>query len=221
MSTDQSGQQGAAADPVAQVMEDLRKALGRAVADLNSHHQAQFSTAIQQAFAARDEPPADSAPCSRWRGGYVFLGVMTALLSVTVLLTWSSPMSMAAQLHGELRNTLIFLAFIVALASYLASVMRETVKRLGESSLSRQRRCRLGANLYWMATAEVPLVVIGLLTLVGLYVRGLEWSGNGWITDDRLLVFDQFLLTALGVLLLYMLGLHMRVWFLNRPWKSR
>lgn len=145
----------------------------------------------------------------------VFVVVIVTLFSAAVELAALAPAFVEVPQGSELRLLLMFLAFVVALASYLASVARETVKRV--RALSADEAIRRRKDLYWMATAEVPLVILGVLAIGRLLT---EWRTVTLPYIDLSVSVDAFLVSCLAVILLWMALLHGRVWFLiTRPWK--
>jgi len=140
-------------------------------------------------------------------------GVSVIFVVAAAFATLIPPTVVVPQMQ-DLRILLTFLAFVVALASYLASVARESIKRLGSGEANKPQQLREG--LFYLATAEVPLVLAGVLGIVRLFTgpRGVAIPYTPWY-----LSFDAFLLCLLAVILLWMARLHLRIWRITKPWE--
>jgi hypothetical protein len=105
----------------------------------------------------------------------------------------------------DLKTYLAFLAFVVALASYLASVSREIVKVVPKTGDNRKR---LKKNLFYIVSAEIPLVFLGILCVIRFNIAYFIF---GKLNVD-IVNYDIFLVSFLLVILLWMTVLHFRVW---------
>ncbi len=118
--------------------------------------------------------------------------------------------------YRELKPSDLFqlIGFVFALSSYLASVARDTAKTLSNIT-DITDRVKYKTHIFYMATAEIPLVILGVLAIIRLIV--------GPITRvvpciNRCVSFDAFLLSLLAVILIRMAYLHARIWWEVEPW---
>lgn len=105
----------------------------------------------------------------------------------------------------DLKTYLAFLAFVVALASYLASVSREIVKALPSTGDNRKR---LKKNLFYIVSAEIPLVFLGILCVIRFNIAYFIFEK----LNLDIVNYDIFLVSFLLVTLLWMTVLHFRIW---------
>lgn len=106
----------------------------------------------------------------------------------------------------DLKTYLAFLAFVVALASYLASVSREIVKVLvGKTGDNRKR---LKENLFYIVSAEIPVVFLGILCVFRFNIAYFIFEK----LNVDIVNYDIFLISFLLVILLWMTVLHFRIW---------
>ena len=105
------------------------------------------------------------------------------------------------------------LGFIVALASYLATVARESIKKSHTSTGEVRKNAR--ANTFMVVTAEASLIMISLIVLIRLLVGNYEhtFSGLNWSFS-----FDALIISHLMVTLAWMACLHGRIWWIHKPW---
>lgn len=118
----------------------------------------------------------------------------------------------------EITQQIGLLAFVVALAAYLANVSRELIKTIGaaeahasESTLGHLTDMR--KNLAWVVEAETQLVILGLLVSLRL-TPSLAARATGSIGR-----YDNFLLVYLALIVVNLAFLHARQWRLNSPFK--
>lgn len=150
--------------------------------------------------------------CLFGRIGFVLI-ILVQVGAAAYFAAYHRPSSAAAEMP-DLKVLLAYLAFVVALSSYLASVARETVKRLSAGGAEDPERLR--EHLFLMATAEIPLVAAGVAAVLRLFV-GPRTAAIPYTT--RCLSFDAFLVSLLAVVLLWLAILHLRVWCITKPWK--
>ena len=110
-------------------------------------------------------------------------------------------------------------SFVVALASYLASVARETVKALSLSD--RDGRIRYKTNIFMMAIAEIQLVIISVLAMCKIaFLPGFIF--RNFPVLDRLfwdcITLNSFLVSYLLVTMFWLALIHFRVWLITSPW---
>lgn len=110
-------------------------------------------------------------------------------------------------------TALKFMAFVVALASYLASVARETVKKLDTDDT--EKRIKNKKHIFYMLIAEASLIFLSLFATFRFF------TGPRLLTIpiiNKCITFDSFLMSFLTVILICMAILHMRIWCLKEPW---
>jgi hypothetical protein len=97
------------------------------------------------------------------------------------------------------------LAFVVALASYLATTIREIIRNIATThDLLFSRN-----SISYIAGAEASLLMFGVLVILRLFVN----------LSGAIDVFaNKFIMCYLSITLLYLVGLHVRVWAL-KLWK--
>jgi hypothetical protein len=119
---------------------------------------------------------------------------------------------------GDTKTLLMLLGFVVALASYLASVARETVKKMATlEKRNTDDRLKLKRNIAWTTAAEIQLVLLGLLTIVRVAAGAEPFMPVFFFSGPVLL--GNFLVAYLCLILIFLSGLHMRVWVSEAPFK--
>ena len=118
--------------------------------------------------------------------------------------------------YRELKASDLFqlIVFVFALSSYLASVARDTAKTLGITT-DIADCIKYKKHIFYMLTAEMPLILLGMLAILRLVLGSITWLVP---CINRCLSFDTFLLSFLGVILLGMICLHARIWWMYEPW---
>ena len=119
----------------------------------------------------------------------------------------------------EIHHQVAVLAFVVALAAYLANVSRETLKGLREVEVSKKEQeniTMIRKNLAWVTQVEIHLVLLGIMTSIRLIV-GSSWQA---VTGYSAGAVDNFLLIYLAVVIVNLAMLHMRQWYLHGPFKA-
>lgn len=198
--------------------DEAKKKILEAVRELeDASRKALFEAVVkdlglpQQAGDSKTEPPAETT-----HKRYVFsIGLlllaacgMAALMGETELLGES----------GDTKTLLMLLGFVVALASYLASVARETVKKMATlEKRNTDERLKLKRNIAWTTTAEIQLVLLGLLTIVRV-AAGPEPFMPAFFFNGPVLL-GNFLVAYLCLILIFLSGLHMRVWVNEAPFR--
>lgn len=104
------------------------------------------------------------------------------------------------------------LAFVVSLAAYLAGVVREIVKRLSAVNMDENKKRELKLHAAWVATAEMQLVLLGVLLIVRVAFGPVLHE-----QPDTTFRFDNFLPIYFGLILLFLSGLHARIWRYECP----
>jgi hypothetical protein len=104
------------------------------------------------------------------------------------------------------------LAFVVSLAAYLAGVVREIVKKLSAVSMDMEKKRELKLHAAWVAAAEMQLVLLGVLLIVRVAFEPVWWERS-----PLTFRFDNFLPIYFGLIMLFLSGLHARIWWVNEP----
>ena len=137
-----------------------------------------------------------------------FVVMILLILVGAVLLTYVKGREALLDASIDTKMLVAVLAFVVSLAAYLASVAREIVKRLGESDLADKERKKAQFNVAWTTTAEMQLVLLGLFILIRV-----AFGSGPFIASEQVFLFDNFLAIYLGLILFFLAGLHVRVWW--------
>ncbi|MGZ8271063.1 MAG: hypothetical protein ACXW1T_07630 [Methylophilus sp.] len=132
--------------------------------------------------------------------------IFVLMLTVSLLLADFLQKNFSLDSFDDLKTYLAFLAFVVALASYLASVSREIVKVL--PSKSGDNRKKLKENLFYIVSAEIPLVFLGVLCVFRFNITYYIFEK----LNLDIVNYDIFLISFLLVILLWMTTLHFRIW---------
>lgn len=112
------------------------------------------------------------------------------------------------------KTLLALLGFIVALSSYLASVIRAIIDKLTEKNKLKARK-----SIFIIAVVEVSLVILSLVVIF----RFLKGSVEIPLFNFPKRIFetvniDSFILTYLAIILICMAGLHFKVWGRNKSY---
>jgi hypothetical protein len=116
---------------------------------------------------------------------------------------------------------LTMLPFVVALAAYLANVAREIIKKLGTKDSNGKNAntpadiLKMRCNIAWMTTAEIQLVVLGLLILVRIIAGPDPFIPTPFIHEPILI--ENIIWIYLSLILVLLSVLHLRVWKNERP----
>ena len=187
-----------------------KNAVTEAVKTLNEFNKKAVHDAVDTASSASSqvETPPGKKPAKSfdWR----FLLVIVVMIGLTLAFAVRFPEDEQSLKIGEFRALLTFLGFVVALASYLASVSREIVKKLSESDEERPIRKR---SIAWMTTAEIQLVLLGLLIILRIAI-----GAHTWMIPycGKPVSFDRITVSYLGVILIMLACLHCRVWYITK-----
>lgn len=113
----------------------------------------------------------------------------------------------------ERKDFYFLLAFSVALASYLATTVRELVKSI-KTTANYDKKRKLKWNIFFITAAEASLLYLGVMVIyrIGIGSFTLRIFGT---PSDKLIV------SYLAVILVYLVVLHIRAWFSypSPPWK--
>jgi hypothetical protein len=132
--------------------------------------------------------------------------IFVLMFAFSLLLAGFLQKNFSLDSFDDLKTYLAFLAFVVALASYLASVSREIVKALvGKTG---ENRKRLKENIFYIVSAEIPLVFLGVLCIFRFNITYFIFEK---LSLD-IVNYDIFLVSFLLVILLWMTVLHFRIW---------
>jgi hypothetical protein len=132
--------------------------------------------------------------------------IFALMFTFSLLLTDFLQKNFSLDSFNDLKTYLAFLAFVVALASYLASVSREIVKAL--TNKTGDDRKKLKENLFYIVSAEIPLVFLGILCVIRFNIAYFIF---GKLNVD-IVNYDIFLVSFLLIILLWMTVLHFRIW---------
>ena len=154
-------------------------------------------------------------PVPRLRGK--FLVVIGLMFIGSVAIAWW--LLGGRELSGELnefKTLMTLLGFAVALAAYLANVSREIVKRLSVLPDTDGNRWVLRENIAWTTTAEIQLVILGLLVIfrIASGERSLEFG-----LLSRPILLNNVIAIYLGTILGLLGYLHARTWRIYRPFR--
>ena len=119
----------------------------------------------------------------------------------------------------EIPHQIAVLAFVVALAAYLANVSREGIKSIRDIEVSKEEEANINTirqNLAWVTEVEVHLVLLGIITSLRLIV-GSSWQA---FTGYSAGAIDNFLLIYLAIVIINLAILHMRQWYLHKPFNA-
>jgi hypothetical protein len=207
-------------------LDGAKTKIENAIRELKDKDKAAILQAVDAAFDGGGEQPASDGGGGnekrpfRLRFVAVFLFVLMSSYAVTTFYTDPYLLAMCYENNGvpkifEVRTLLVFLGSIVALSSYLATVVRHIWGRLGEGS-DKDRITQRRKDIAWIGTGEFQVVFIGILAIVRIFsgARLLPMSLPG-----RTLSFDGFLLTYMAGILLFLSFLHFRNWFYYTPWR--
>lgn len=186
--------------------EDIAKEkVLNALKDLDRANKESIKQAFDEYYGAQVIPSTDeenNSDCKIW---WPFFGIFFGMI-VVVLVLANYATSNTCFFTDE-KTLLIFLAFVVTLSAYLASVIRDIQKRLSEGNVRDPKQ--LKKNMRYIAPAEISLVIISLMTVLRLL--------NGPFLGG--IKIDPLLLSYLAVTVVYMAGLHARIWLsLTKPW---
>lgn len=142
--------------------------------------------------------------------GLSFWLIIITMIVIAIVVSSCVPeeISLIHASKPDLKIFLFFLAFIVSLSSYLASVVREAAKKTSDNQTCPKDMIRHKKNIFWMVSAEVPLIILAVLSVIRLFIKSTELAIN----------IDHFLLSFLSVILIWMACLHFRIWCIYKPW---
>lgn len=142
---------------------------------------------------------------------------LLAAVAATVGVSSSEIFAGFTSLQLESRSIILFLGFVVALASYIANVGRDLVKDLRAGTPAEPAKTK--ESVFRLAQVEVSLVLLGLLTMLyaAVFDTNAVW---GWSIGSQTILFAPglFLIAYLFLILLWLARLHLRVWNMVEPW---
>ncbi|HEY1267939.1 MAG TPA: hypothetical protein VGH16_11850, partial [Candidatus Binatia bacterium] len=117
----------------------------------------------------------------------------------------------------EITALLTFLGFVVAVASYLAAVGREIVKKIGDADKGSKDWKNYKVNIGYVAVSELNLLLLGIAIFARIVTGPDKWNfGIVSVFPDALLV--AYLAAIIGALILN----HLRVIFcIYKPWSAK
>ena len=148
----------------------------------------------------------------------IFILLVLVIAFVALIISSEHPPALSLlrlEPDRELGYLMTFLAFVVALASYLASVSREIVKALSGGK-TKVEKYKLKSNMRNLVVAEMTLVIIGLGT-----VYRLIFGTHVFTFYKNPFSLDTFLLSYLACVLVYMAMLHALIWWATHPWSFK
>jgi hypothetical protein len=147
------------------------------------------------------------------------VGVLVLILSIAIILSFILSVFPPFWKAGEKLNfeiLFVILAFVVALAAYVASVVRQIVEKLPKVKNTKPDRWKeLKCNMFLLVSAEMLMLAFGLFAIIRIFTGPLEISLQCY---NLCLSLDSFLLAFLAIILLYLSGLHILVWYQIKPW---
>jgi len=176
----------------------------------------EFSQTAESAGTRQSDNNLNSKRLCFW--GPIILVLFVAAGSSAVLGFMGFSEKLSCIFQFEIKERIVFLGFVVALASYVASVGRELVKQLSaEHDVNLKKKTKL--SIFLLVQVEIGLVFIGVSAVIflffGNFLKELATSGDG-----KTVYFnpDFFLTVYLSLILLWMSSLHARVWKITKPW---
>lgn len=153
--------------------------------------------------------------CDKTHTGFCLTIIVFEITVFAILLSFFPPFWKA----GELLNIEILfaiLAFVIALAAYVASVARQIVEKLPKAKKKYPKKWLvLKCNIFFLVSAEILMLLFGLAAIIRIFTGPYQMDLH---YRDLCLSFDSFLLTYLAFILAYMAYLHYRIWRQIKPW---
>ena len=168
-------------------------------------------------LVAKPNPPDNPKKLCFWGPIILVLFVAGGSSAVLGFMGFSEKLSCIFQF--EIKERIVFLGFVVALASYVASVGRELVKQQS-AEFDEKLKKTTKLSIFLLVQVEIGLVFIGVSAVIflffGNFLKELATSGDG-----KAVYFnpDFFLTVYLSLILLWMSSLHARVWKITKPWE--
>ncbi len=144
----------------------------------------------------------------------LFLFIILGIILIALFLSLILPTKTIDSKNIDLKVLLTYLAFVIALASYVASVVRHILEKLPPKT-KKDDRIKQKTHLFYLVSAEILLVIAGVLAIVRLFLGSCIHKTSSECINFS---FDAFLLTFLATILFYMAILHGRIWFIVKPW---
>ncbi|HKI89007.1 MAG TPA: hypothetical protein VKA38_08275 [Draconibacterium sp.] len=144
----------------------------------------------------------------------IFLFIILGIILIALFLSLILPPKTIDSKNIDLRVVLTYLAFVIALASYVASVVRHILEKLPPKTKIKDR-IKQKTHLFYLVSAEILLVIAGVLAIVRIFTGSCIHEISGTCINFS---FDAFLITFLATILFYMAILHGRIWFIVKPW---
>jgi hypothetical protein len=189
----------------------LIEAARRKIEEINNARTKELLPLIKK--AVRSAEAQQSRPHKRggWKWFWLLVvAPVAAAIGIYCGLEWKCPLLVDTPRLGELHYQVAVLAFVVALAAYLANVSRDITKVLSALPVIRDtlaERIKMRKNLSLLTAVEINLVVHAVVTSVRLAAgEYLEiWS-------DFTARVDNFILIYLAMIIFGLASLHVRQW---------
>ena len=204
--------------------EDAKTKIVAIVRDLDEANRNALFEAVGETLSTRpkaaDSPASEVKKCKgAMQPGFIILtGV---LLPAALIIAWCvGKEPLVTDIDSKMLLTL--LGFVVALAAYLASVAREIVKGLGalvKTGPNYQKdNKKLRLNIAWTTTAEIQLVVVGLLIFLRIVMGTKPFIPTPLISEP--IPFDNIIVIYLGLILVLLAVMHVRIWVSQCPFRK-
>jgi hypothetical protein len=196
--------------------EDAKKSILEKVEAFDSENRKALLLDIAKTLGIQFDAAgtAESSPAKRVHKRYFFAIGMCLLAALLIACLKGGDSLVGTDVSPRL--FIAFLAFVVALAGYLAGVVRETIKRLGAVNKSdRPERLKLKRYAAWTTTAEIQLVLLGVFTVFRVAAGPGPFFHFSPLSTP--ILFDNFLVGYLCAILVLLAGLHARVWWSECP----
>ena len=186
-------------------IENAKNRIIEIIKALNDENTKKLLKAVEEALI--DEKKVTNSTNQCIPGKKQFWFIFSAIIILGMILSVFKPFINAGD-RLEFEMLFGFLVFVVALASYVASVARQIIERLRTDKLKEKITPR--KSLYYLVIAEMHLVIVGLFVIIRIIL-------DSWLCK---ICFspDSFLMSYLAVILFYMVFLHRRVWINEKPW---
>jgi len=188
---------------------------------LVSQNKNALNKAINDAFCVQEKQDNNSNIATesncRWFWKALFVVMILGMFLMAVYMAHVNYRD--TQWPSDTRTLQIFLAFVVALVSYLSNAARETVRTL--SSCDETDRIRHKKNIFFMSIAEIQLVIISIITVIRLLVGPAFFSKNFIFLKKDIfdtITVNSFLASYLVVTLLWIVFINVRIWCITSPW---
>jgi len=190
-------------------IENAKNRIIEIIKALNDENTKKLLKAVEEALI--DEKKVTNSTNQCIPGKKQFWFIFSAIIILGMILSVFKPFINAGD-RLEFEMLFGFLVFVVALASYVASVARQIIERLRTDKLKEKITPR--KSLYYLVIAEMHLVIVGILAIIRLIYSPSPLKLSPYIC----FTFNSFLISYFAVILIYMVYLHGRAWYYTTPW---